>query len=65
MTAQKDEEIAFTATAVITKKYTVKKSYYPEGSTIEDIIKLEKEGFEDDPGMILDGGNYTVTVVKE
>ena len=64
MITTEDEEITFVATATITKKYTVKKSYYPHGTTMEEIISFEKEGFEDDPGMILDGGNIAVVVEK-
>ena len=58
----KDEEITFVATATITKTYTVERMYYPDGATIEQIIKMEKQGLEDDPGLILDGGNIVVVV---
>jgi hypothetical protein len=60
----KEEEITFVATATITKKFSVPRDCYPENSTIEEIVEMEKRALEDDPGMILDGSESVVVVKR-
>lgn len=37
---------------------------YPEGSTEEDILRMETEGANDDPFLAAEGGSTTVVVEK-
>lgn len=39
------------ATRTIIREYEAKKSWYPEGSTFEQIIEIDRVGADDDPEM--------------
>lgn len=38
----------------VTKEYEIDPEHYPDGSTVEQMLKLDLESFADDPLLFLD-----------
>lgn len=56
------------ATYTVTKIYDAPSANYPEGSTPEDIIKIDQEGIMEDPEMFfsdIDTENLDLEIVEE
>jgi len=53
------------AVITIIYEYEPEKENYPPGSTIEDIIKIDKEGVEDDPELFLGSDNAEMEIKIE
>lgn len=54
----------FRATSTTTKEFVTELSDYPEGTTEQRALELEREAANDDPWMVTDGGDTTVTVER-
>lgn len=52
----------FKVTMVVIKEFSIPADCYPEGSSIEDVLKIEQENFSDDPHMAIQDADITVNV---
>lgn len=46
--------IKFKVTLVVTKEFEIPTGHYPKGISTADMLKLEKEAFEEEPSMLLE-----------
>lgn len=52
----------FKVTMVVTKEFVVLVDCYPDGSSVEDMLKIEQENAEEDPYMVIDEAEIVVSV---
>lgn len=52
-------------TMVITVEYAIDPSYYPEGSTVEEMLALDRDIFKKDPDLLFSLGEVDVEVKTE
>lgn len=50
------------ATMTVVYEYDVVKDHYPDGSTIKEILEIDKKGMEDDPDLFFDSENADIRV---
>lgn len=46
-------------------EYELQPSYYPDGSTLEQMLKIDLEGAIDDPFLTMDNENANWTITGE
>lgn len=52
-------------TMVITVEYAIDPNYYPEGSTVEEMLALDRDTFKRDPDLLFSLGEADIEVKTE
>lgn len=56
---------SFKVKAIIEIKYEINPEYYPENSTLDDMISLDLANLEDDPYTFLDSDDVSYRIEKD